>query len=95
MRLSERRVELRIKRLTRTVTKTVGKSPAEPPLGINAKGVEMTRNIIQTIKIERIRQVPERCIIKPENRHSPKTLLSIRSTSVIDTQQSERWFAMF
>lgn len=55
----------------------------------------MTRNIIQTIKIERIRQVPERCAAKPENRHSPKTLLSIRSTSVIDTQQSERWFAMF
>ena len=55
----------------------------------------MTRNIIQTIKIERIRQVPERCVTKPENRHSSKTLLSIRSTSVIDTQQSERWFAMF
>ena len=42
--LSERRVDLRIKRLTRTVTKTVRKSSSGTAAGgINAKGVEMTR----------------------------------------------------
>ena len=60
MRLSERRNELRIKRLTLTVTKTVGKIPAEPPLGINAKGVEMTSNINQTMtKLNDVKQVSE------------------------------------
>ena len=50
----------------------------------------MTSNIIQTIEIERVQQVSERCFNKPEDRHSPKTLLSIRSTSVFYTQQSEK-----
>ena len=43
-----------------TVTKTVGKIPAEPPLGINAKGVEMTSNINQTMtKLNDVKQVSE------------------------------------
>lgn len=56
----------------------------------------MTRNIIQTMtKLNVVKQVSESCLIKPEDLLDRKALLSIRSTSVIDTQHSEKRFVMF